>query len=98
MDASHSSIFLALASSLGLKIEFLDVDLHMSTPIRGVVCLNQVCRGCQLSIVDEQLSIDLIVMPNLKFDIIIGMDFLSAYQASIDCFKRQVILFTSEEN
>ena len=94
--ASHSFMSSAFASSLGLKFACLDVELHVNTPIKGTVCLNQVCRGCLLSIDDRQLWIDLIVMPNLEFDIIIGMDFLSVYRASIDYFKRQVVLFTPE--
>ena len=49
---------------------------------------------CLLSVDAQKLCIDLIAMPNLEFDIIIGMDFLSAYQALISCFKRQVVLFT----
>ena len=49
---SHSFILLALVSSLGLKIEFLDIELHVSNLVGGVVCLNQVCRGCLLSIAD----------------------------------------------
>ena len=88
MTTSHSFISLALASSLGLKIDCLDIELHMSSPIEGIVYLNRICRGCLLSIDEQQLCIDLIVMPNLEFDIIIGIDILSAYHASIDCFKR----------
>ena len=82
MGASHSFISLALASSLGFMIDGLDIELHVNTLVGGIVCLNQVCRGCLLSIDDRQLCIDLIVMPNLEFDII-GMDFLSVYRALI---------------
>ena len=86
--ASHSFISSAFTSSLGLKVDCLDVELHVNTLVRGIVCLNQVCRGCLLFIDERQLCIDLIVMLNLEFDIIIGRDFLSAYRASIDYFKR----------
>ena len=40
----------------------------------------------------------MIVIPNLEFVVIISMDFLSIYHASIDCFKRQVVLFTLERD
>ena len=85
--AYHSFISSALASSLGLKVDCLDVELHVSTPVGGIIYLNQVCHACLLSIDNRQLCIDLIMIPNLEFDIIIGMDFLSVYRASIDCFK-----------
>ena len=52
IGASHSFISTALASSLGLKIDCLDVELHVNTPVGGIICLNQVCRGCLLSIDD----------------------------------------------
>ena len=93
---SHSFFSLTLILSLGFMIVFLDVDLYVSNPVGGVIFLNQVCRGCLLSIADRQLSIDLIIMPNLEFDIIIAMDFLSFYHMSTDCVKRQVILLTTE--
>ena len=60
--------------------------------------MNQIVYGCLLSIADQLLSIDFIVMSNLEFDIIIGIDFLFAYHALIDCFKRQFVLFTLEGN
>ena len=52
MGASHSFISSTLASSLGLKVDCLDVELHMSTPIEGIICLNQVYYGCLFSIYD----------------------------------------------
>ena len=94
MDALHSFISLAFSLSLGLKIELLDLELYVSTLVGGIIILNQVCHGCLLCIADQQLSIDSIVMPNLKFDVIVDMNFLSVYHVSIDCFNRQVILFT----
>ena len=57
MRALHSFISLAFTSILGLKIEFLDVDLFMSTPVGGVVSLDQVCCGCLLSIAEWQLRL-----------------------------------------
>ena len=51
--ASQSFISLALASSLGLKIDYLDIELHMSTSAGRIVCLNQVHYGCLLSIDDR---------------------------------------------
>ena len=82
--------------SLGLKIDYLGIELHVSTSVGGIVYLNEVCHGCLLSIDDQQLCTDFIVMPNSESDIIIGMDILSAYRALIDCFKRQVVLFILE--
>ena len=54
MGASHSFISSALALSLILIINYLDIELHVSTLVGEIVCFNQVCRGCLLSIDDRQ--------------------------------------------
>ncbi|XP_060972510.1 uncharacterized protein LOC133038394 [Cannabis sativa] len=43
----------------------------------------------------RELSADLIEMSLVEFDIILGMDFLSKYSASIDC-KRKMVVFQPE--
>ena len=50
---SYSFISLVFASNLGLKIEFLDADLFVSTSIGGIVLLYQVCRSFLLSIAKQ---------------------------------------------
>ena len=70
------------------------MELFLRTLFGGVIRLSQVCRGYLFSKTDQQLSIDLIVMTNIEFVVIVGMNFQSVYHASIDCFKWQVIHFT----
>ena len=50
---SHSFISSVPASSLDLKIDCLDVELHVNTLVGGMVCLNQICCGCLLFIDDQ---------------------------------------------
>ena len=94
--ASHSFISLAFASSLELWFHHLDTPLFVNTLVGGTVRLDQVCCRHILMIVDQHLSVDLIVMPNLGFDVTLDIDWLSEYRAYIDSFKRQVTLFTPD--
>ena len=46
--------------------------------------------GCDLSVGGKTLLADLVPLPMVDFDIILGMDFLSSYRAVIDCFRKEV--------
>ncbi|XP_020243170.1 uncharacterized protein LOC109821391 [Asparagus officinalis] len=51
-----------------------------------------VCRRCIISLDDSEFAIDLIVLHMFEFDMILGMDKLSSYHVSIDCFAKTVSL------
>ncbi|XP_028091504.1 uncharacterized protein LOC114291829 [Camellia sinensis] len=53
-----------------------------------------VCRGCELEVSGLHLSCDLRVMNMSDFDIILGMDWLSAHRAMIDCYHKRVTVCT----
>ena len=43
-----------------------------------------------MELVGHKLEVDLVPFPLQMFDMIIGMDFLTKYQAVIDCYKKKV--------
>ena len=49
-----------------------------------------------LVIHDREFSVDLIALPFHKFDLILGMDWLSKHQAIVDCDKKAVVLKCSD--
>ena len=53
-----------------------------------------ICRGCELKISGILLTVDLRVMDMSEFDVILGMDWLTAYRVVIDCECRRVIAYT----
>ncbi|XP_057473208.1 uncharacterized protein LOC130761683 [Actinidia eriantha] len=61
-SASCSFIASAFAFALGLEVDLLNSTLLVDTPVRGVVPLNRVCRGCVLVIADRRIEADLVVM------------------------------------
>ena len=63
----------------------------MSSPLETRVSVDQICRDCELGISRILLTMDLRVMDMLKFDVILGMDWLTAHRVVIDCDRRRVI-------
>ena len=57
----------------------------MSSPLRTRVSVDLICQSCELEIFRILLIVDLRVLDMLEFDVILGMDWLTAYRVVIDC-------------
>ena len=60
--------------------------------------VNKICQDYELEISGVLLSVDLWVMDMSEFDVIIGMDWLTAHWVIIDCDRRRVIAYTQDGN
>ena len=49
------------------------------------------CPDVTVSIDDQEMMIDLLVLDMRDFDVILGMDWLASYHATVDCFSKEVI-------
>ena len=76
---SHSFIAASCVNVLGLKVESLEKSLHMSSPLGTRVRIDKTCRDCELEISGILLTMDLQVMDMSNFDVILGMDWLTAH-------------------
>ena len=56
----------------------MEESLHVSSPLGTRVNVDQICRDCELEISRILLIVDLRVMDMSAFDIILGMDWLTA--------------------
>ena len=77
--ASHSFVVASSVDVLGLEVEtfkeLLHVHYHLGTRVR----INQICRDYELEISGILLTVDLRVMDILDFDVILGIDWLTAH-------------------
>ncbi|TYK29818.1 gag-pol polyprotein [Cucumis melo var. makuwa] len=48
-------------------------------------------KACQIEIANQMLDVTLLVLDMQDFDMILGMDWLSANHASIDCVRKEVV-------
>ena len=68
----------------------------MSYPLGIRARIGMICRGCELEISGTLLTVDLRIIDMSKFDVILGMDWLTAYRIVIDCEHRRVTAYTQD--
>ena len=83
---------LTIERELGLEVETLKEPLYVSSPLRIRARIGMICRGCELEISGTLLTVDMRIMD--MFDVILGMDWLTAYRVIIDCERRRVTFYT----
>ena len=92
--ASHSFIAASVVIELGSEVEALEEPLYVSSPLGIRVRIGMICHGCELEISGILLTVDLRVMDMSEFNVILGMDWLTAYRVVIDCERRRVTAYT----
>ena len=90
--ASYSFISHSFMRRLHLSPKVLNILLSVATPLCVFSLLELIYRDCVVSLNGVQLRVDLIVLLISEFDIILGMNWLSSYHVSIDCFAKIVCL------
>ncbi|KAL0551938.1 hypothetical protein IC582_011031 [Cucumis melo] len=88
--SSHSFISSAFVSHARLEVEPLHHVLSVSTPSGECMLSKEKVRACQIEISGHVIEVTLIVLDMLDFDVILGMDWLAANHASIDCSRKEV--------
>ena len=87
---------LTIERELGLKVETLEEPLYVSSSLGIRARIGMICRGCELEISGTLLIVDLRIMDISEFDVILGMDWLTAYRVVIDCERRRVTSNTQD--
>ena len=78
---------------LGLEVETLEKPLYVSSSLGTRVSVDQICRDCELEISRILLTMDLRVINMPEFDVILGMDWLTAHRVVIDCDLMRVTTY-----
>ena len=97
-DSGASYLFIAasVVIELGLEVEALREPLYVSSPLGIRARIGMICRGCELEISGILLTLDLRVMDMSKFDVILEMDWLTAYNVVIDYERTRVTAYTHD--
>ena len=85
---------LTIERELGLEVETLKEPLYVSSPLGIRARIGMICRGCELEISGTLLTVDLRIIDMSEFDVILGMDWLTAYRIVINCERRRVTAYT----
>ncbi|KAL0554093.1 hypothetical protein IC582_008004 [Cucumis melo] len=89
--SSHSFISSVFVQHVGLEVEPLGSVLSVSTPSGEVLLSKEQIKACRVEIANRMLDVTLLVLDMQDFDVILGMDWLSANHANIDCFGKEVV-------
>ncbi|XP_022014435.1 uncharacterized protein LOC110913926 [Helianthus annuus] len=92
--ASRSFISSELARFPLFTIERMCTPLEVEIADCKSYLLHEICRGCRITIDDEDFDIDLIPMVLGEFKVVVGMDWLSRYHMEILC-ENKIIHVTS---
>ncbi|XP_070018277.1 uncharacterized protein [Nicotiana sylvestris] len=79
-----------IAGKLDMRSELLPQPVEVSTPVGDSIVANHVYRGCTVLINDRPTSVDLVELVIQDFDVIMGMDWLAACYANIDCRAKDI--------
>ena len=74
-----------------LVIETLEEPLYVSSPLGIRARIGMICHGCELEISGTLLTVDLRIMDMSEFDVILRMDWLTAYRVVIECENRRLL-------
>ncbi|GJS61479.1 putative reverse transcriptase domain-containing protein [Tanacetum coccineum] len=88
--ADKSFVSTNFSTLIDIKPVELDTSYEVELANGKVVSTNNVLIGCTLNLLNHSFPIDLMVIELGSFDIIIGMDWLSRYDAAILCGEKKV--------
>jgi len=92
--ATHSFIDSATAKRLACHLDEMNVQLCVMTPVGSVYQAEYIVRKCPIVIQGRTLSADLVLLGIRGSDVILGMDWLTKYKATIDCEWKILAVFT----
>ncbi|KAL4280715.1 hypothetical protein GQ457_03G018770 [Hibiscus cannabinus] len=90
--STHSFVYATTLERLSMKPEVVKTSLVVSNHIGKNLPINLICKENPITIRGIPFPIDLYILPNCEFDLILGLDWLGEHQAWIDCYNRRLYL------
>jgi hypothetical protein len=90
--ASHSFISSTFATMHGMKMVTLDKGGYNISAARNNISTNQLVLGAKIKIEGRLYDVDLMVLPGLGLDVILGMEWMSGNGLLIDTSTRVIML------
>ena len=94
--ATHSFIAERVSSHVPVSLHALLHPLEVHTLLGQIVRVTHCYPECEISWDAGQIQADLVPIDVVGFDIILGMNYLSAYRAKVDCFRKEAVLSTED--
>ncbi|KAJ9189955.1 hypothetical protein P3X46_001199, partial [Hevea brasiliensis] len=88
--ATHSFVSPVFAMRLGRNPTTLECPLLVATPLSDNIDVDMVFPGSPVVVDGKILAADLVPLPVIDFDVILGMDWLATHYATLDCRNKKV--------
>nr|GFC27509.1 putative reverse transcriptase domain-containing protein [Tanacetum cinerariifolium] len=88
--ADRSFVSTKFSTLINIKPVEIDTSYEVELADGKIVSTNNVLKGCTLNLLNHSFPIDLMVIELESFDVVIGMDLLSKYDAAILCGEKKV--------
>ncbi|XP_073121662.1 uncharacterized protein [Henckelia pumila] len=96
--ATHSFISQEFVMRVGIIPEDADTGYDVTLPSGEILTTSSILNGVELELQVNLIRADLVVLPMSRFDLILGIDWLSVNGASIDFWRRTVSVNPSNED
>jgi hypothetical protein len=94
--ASHSFISRAFMVKNKIPTKTIDCPIRVSSPGEELI-VNADCRDLALEIEKHKFPANLVVLDSQGLDVILGMDWMTAFEGVIDCGNKTITLTTPEK-
>ena len=94
---THSFISVPFTERNQIESQPIDGRMVVSVPNGDTMISERIVPGSRLVIQNKDFPAYLTVLGSHDFDIVLGMDWLSKYRATLDCYKKEVRLLRPEE-
>ena len=88
--STHSFLSPMFAKMITMPFRELDYILTVTTPVGKQVVCRTYYPNCSVLLGEVNLPADLIILDMHDFDVILGMDWLEKYYATMDCFSKTI--------
>ncbi|XP_073121734.1 uncharacterized protein [Henckelia pumila] len=88
--ATHSFISLEFIRRMGIRPEVAEIGYDVTMPSGQILSTTSICRDLEMDLQGHTIRIDLVVLPLIGFDLILGMEWLAVNGAVIDFRQRTV--------
>jgi len=95
--AMHCFIAIDCAAKLNLAMSDMNGEMVVETPAKGSVTTSLVCLRYPVSMFGRDFKIDLVCLPLIGMDVILGMNWLEYNHVHINCFSKSVYFSSAEE-
>ncbi|KAL5580554.1 hypothetical protein UlMin_012996 [Ulmus minor] len=97
-SATHSFVSSVCARRMNRVRELITRAFRTSLPSGDVLISTHWLRAIPVLVSNRELYVDLIMLSLHDYDVILGMDFLSKYNATIECRHRRVVFRPTESD